>query len=54
MSPRATESGLRVAGISTDKTKLLTIGDFPRGGKPANIDPSESATWDRPNMRIIF
>jgi hypothetical protein len=39
MSPRATDSGLRVAGISTDETKLLIVGDFPHGGKPANIDP---------------
>jgi hypothetical protein len=38
MSPRTTNSG-RTSGISTDKTKLLIIRDFPRAGKPANIDP---------------
>jgi hypothetical protein len=41
-----------VASISTDETKLLIIRDFPRGGKPANINPErigELVSPDREN-----
>jgi hypothetical protein len=47
MSP-SHQSGLLVGGVSTGETKLLIIRNFPRGGKPANIDPERTGEWIRP------
>jgi hypothetical protein len=36
-------------GVSTGETKLLIIRDFPRSGKPANIDAERTGDSDSPD-----